>query len=264
MIEARRFGMGLMITATVVFLCISVGLYFIKENESDKRIVLEERLSDAEDENIALRRKVDGIEKENTELDLQLRDALAEAKAIERDLAAEKTAVAKLEAEMGEKQAQLDEIAQAVGREKEEKLMLAQKLAGAQRLYEELNVRLDELDERRGSLKKQLSDFSKTRQGEVSVVQDEVELPKIVIDAERKVGGEVLVVNKDFNFVVINVGQEHGLKVGSIVTFYRDDNSLGQAEVAKIYSQMAAANLLNDLKGRDIKEGDRAEVMLED
>ena len=67
--------------------------------------------------------------------------------------------------------------------------------------------------------------------------------------------GQVLVVNKEFDFVVINLGENDGLKIGSKLQVLKDEQVLGTVEVEKIYGNMSAATIMPDAQKDKIKEG---------
>ncbi len=69
--------------------------------------------------------------------------------------------------------------------------------------------------------------------------------------------GKVLVVNRDYNFVVINLGSKDGVGIGNEFSIYRNDKYIGVVKVEKVHDSMAAAGFgPNDLKDK-INEGDK-------
>jgi predicted RNase H-like nuclease (RuvC/YqgF family) len=68
--------------------------------------------------------------------------------------------------------------------------------------------------------------------------------------------GKVTVVNKEYNFVVINLGQRDGVNVGDIFSVYQDDKPVGEIKVEKVHESMSAAGFPAEMKDT-IKENDR-------
>jgi hypothetical protein len=69
--------------------------------------------------------------------------------------------------------------------------------------------------------------------------------------------GKVLVVNKDYNFAVINLGSEDGVGVGNVYAVYHNNKYLGDVKVEKVHDSMAAAAFAAaDLKDK-VSEGDK-------
>jgi hypothetical protein len=50
--------------------------------------------------------------------------------------------------------------------------------------------------------------------------------------------GKVLVVNKDYNFVVINMGANESVALGSIFSVYHNNSYIGDVKVEKVHETM--------------------------
>jgi len=101
--------------------------------------------------------------------------------------------------------------------------------------------------------------------------KDSVELPAIVVRpqqvgaAENKPGddsgvspaspaGTILAVNKESNFVIINLGQEAGLKTGDLLKVYRGDRAIAGIEVIQVRRDISACDIKREAD--PIKIGD--------
>lgn len=67
--------------------------------------------------------------------------------------------------------------------------------------------------------------------------------------------GEVLVVNREHNFVVLNRGVEHSLREGDLLQIYRDDKRLGSVQIETAYQKISAATVIEGFV-EDFKTGD--------
>lgn len=67
--------------------------------------------------------------------------------------------------------------------------------------------------------------------------------------------GEVLVVNREHNFVVINRGMEHGVIEGSDMAIFRDNRKLGSVRIETAYQKISAATVVEGAVG-DFSTGD--------
>ena len=74
--------------------------------------------------------------------------------------------------------------------------------------------------------------------------------PPVVAD------GQVVVINREFDFIVMNLGRNHGLSVGQEFQIVRNNEVLGRAKVEKVYDELSAAALLPGAKKDNIREGD--------
>ena len=69
--------------------------------------------------------------------------------------------------------------------------------------------------------------------------------------------GKVLVVNRDYNFAVINLGSKDGVNIGSVFSIYHNNEYIGDAKVEKVHDSMAAGGFLSpDIRDK-VSEGDR-------
>lgn len=67
--------------------------------------------------------------------------------------------------------------------------------------------------------------------------------------------GKVTVVNKEYNFAVINLGQKDGVSQGDQFSIYRQGKVIGELKVEKVHESMSAAGFAAELKDI-IKEND--------
>jgi cell shape-determining protein MreC len=67
--------------------------------------------------------------------------------------------------------------------------------------------------------------------------------------------GKVTVVNKEYNFAVINLGQKDGVNVGDQFSVTREGKVIGDIKVEKVHESMSAAGFAAELKDA-IQEND--------
>lgn len=68
--------------------------------------------------------------------------------------------------------------------------------------------------------------------------------------------GSILVVNKDYNYVVINLGNEEGVRLGDLFSIYHKNKYIGDVKVAKVHDSLSAADfVMPEIKDK-INEGD--------
>ena len=79
--------------------------------------------------------------------------------------------------------------------------------------------------------------------------------------AASTAGGQVVVINREYDFIVVNLGKNHGLSVGQEFQIVRGNEVLGRAKVEKVYDELSAAALLPDSKKNSIREGDTVRAM---
>ena len=99
---------------------------------------------------------------------------------------------------------------------------------------------------------------------------EEVELPpiraqktaKLTTPSLERVGenaglqGRIVTVNKEHNFVVIDLGKQDGINIGNKFNVYRDQAFLGSVEVIQARDKIAAADIKDLKEGMDIEIND--------
>ena len=68
--------------------------------------------------------------------------------------------------------------------------------------------------------------------------------------------GSILAVNEKERFVVIDLGQSSGVKVGSKFDVFRGKSLIGSIEVVEAREEISAADIKDVVKGYSLKEGD--------
>lgn len=68
--------------------------------------------------------------------------------------------------------------------------------------------------------------------------------------------GKILVVNKDHNFVIINLGKDNGVKKGMVFLVYREKKLIGKVETEEVFKEMSSCNILPWMSGKELKRND--------
>ncbi len=130
-----------------------------------------------------------------------------------------------------------------------------------------------QLESERTSLQGQVADFEARVarvEGEKLELEDTVEdlqrqiaqLDEMIFEetgaVETPVGlsGEILVVNADWNFVILNVGKEKGLSENTEMLVHRSDQLIGRVRVSNVKDTHAVAEILTDWQQAPLREGD--------
>ena len=104
--------------------------------------------------------------------------------------------------------------------------------------------------------------------------KEEVALGKIVVEQKEAGGeilsvelaqpqaaptieGEVLVINKDYDFAVINLGSQDGIDVSDMFSVYHNDSYIGDIQVDKAQEIMSACAFISGEVKDKIREGDK-------
>jgi chromosome segregation ATPase len=130
---------------------------------------------------------------------------------------------------------------------------LEDKIADADNILKEKSQAFEELQK----------ELVQTIEGGKKVISDEsasVELPPIVVkpatSGTRELRGEVIAVNHEEKFVVIDIGESSGLRPGAILKIMRAGKEIGAAEVIETRKEISAADIKEVASGYTVQEGD--------
>lgn len=178
-----------------------------------------------------------------------------------QDLAATKEKLAQTEQELADTRAEL-EAAQnqivALNATIEEK---DAEIARAENRIQQLEQDTQNLQSQIDALNTQLAQ----KEDEILDLRTEIKTLEGIIDKldqsrgmARLTGltGRVMAVNPDWNFVVLDIGQEQGLVPNTELHVHRADQLVGKVRVSSVEEQAAIADILKDWELSPVKEGD--------
>ena len=263
----------ILIVLIVISLALAGGTFYLFQKERGENQKLSTEMQDLK---LSIEKtKVDlaNSRKEISALELRLKDAQSQIETMGNDLQLEK-------ASKQDALKQIDKLTVDLDQQKSSRAVLETKLNQAQDDLKKTQVRLKDLEARKSDLELKVSELE-TKSQDLQTKMNEIELGKIVVNPEptpmpqqpqAKQGkvkpgkkqdpakgpeGKILVINRDYNFVVINVGSRDGVAVGNVFGVYHGNKYLGDIKVEKIHDSMAAAGfLVPDLKDR-VSETDR-------
>ncbi len=246
----------LLVVASVASAVLAVFSYIGKEREYMKRIMLEDKLAAILKDKRRLEKEVKvakAAQEEATEkltemeravekLSLQIEEEKDKNKEAVLDLAAKKKELAGLE--------------ESLAKEKKEKLVISKKLAELEFDYERANREVLKLEKEKSWLEDKFSDLK----------ESSVDLDTIVVSPSAKAAqpepvaapllrGRVLVVNRDYSFIVTDLGKDDGVQKGMVFEVKDVRDLLGKAEVDKVYETMSSASMLPGADINNIKKG---------
>ncbi|MBP7215723.1 MAG: hypothetical protein KBA46_00390 [Candidatus Omnitrophica bacterium] len=268
------------IVLLIVIIALSIalaggGFYFLKQEQS-RNAVLQDELEELKmrqknaEENL---REAKGL---ITTLETQLDEAKKKIDDLTTDLQQEKTAKQEALTKMEQFRTDL-ETQKKLRSDLEERFNVAQKDA------EGFQNQLKQLEVKRGELEAKLKELEAQQQSQIElgriVVSPEAIPVAEVVDTKATaksatskkakatkettrvpaagLEGKVLVVNRDYNFAVINVGSKDGVAVGNVFSVEHSNKYIGDVKVEKVHDNMAAAGFSSaDMKDK-VSEGDK-------
>ena len=72
--------------------------------------------------------------------------------------------------------------------------------------------------------------------------------------------GRILSVDKDTEFVILNLGDKDGIQMGMLLSVVRDGNYLGDIKITRLHPEMSAADLVSPLSVEIVRKNDKVVV----
>ncbi len=243
----------------------AANFYVGQTQEKSKRIWTEGELKKVTQVKETLEQEKEELTKTKMALEGQVATLTKDAKSRADELAAEKRAREALTNQLTQKEVEFKRFRDQSDQERKEKQGLSEDLTRTKQSNQSLSNELKTLREAKDALEKRVKEMlaARAKEAEQIVVKPAAGSPASVsttagAPSSTALQGKVLVINKEFNFVVINLGTRDGVKKGGRFAITRDGKPVVTAEVEKLYDNMSAATLLSEEKKSEVKEGDLA------
>ena len=219
-------------------------------------------LVDLKQKNQQLEMKLEGIESEKGQLDRDIYDKSEMVNRISLELARakndrkyEETQGAKLKEENMSLRGQLRDMTSAKNALEKSILSITQdKVKIEKKLGQTETVIQSKIDEI-WDIKDSIDESFKQSQVDNPQSSSEVELPPIVVKTEGQassyapnnpptgLSGRVVSVNDENNFVIVDIGETQGIRLGDALSVYRDSKYIARLEVIQVRKDISAADI---------------------
>lgn len=257
----------------------AAGMLFLSlQQETAKSAALQEELKSNKEMQKMLEGKIDEAKKTVQGLEAKLKDNLSQIESLSKELQAER-------AQKEEALSQVQSLKTDLRQQQSLRSDLEGKFINAQQQLKNMDVQLSSLEGKKAELEVKLKELEEKSQGvELGTIVVAPEVPpaaavekpapskkepaKKAAKPEKKqkvepaalsgAEGKVLVVNKDYNFVVISLGSKDGINMGDTFAIYHNNKYLGDAKIEKVHDSMSAAGLVSESLKSKVAEGDKA------
>jgi len=263
MAGANKSSIIILIVIILISLSLAGAGFYLFQKEHAVNVTLNGDLEDLNGKVKILEAKLGELKNKVTLLESDLKGAQAQASALNDQLDKEKT-------DKKEKIAEMEGLKSDLEKQNELRSKLDNQLSKAQNNILKMQSQLNELQNKKTELETKIKELEiQVKQSRSQKPAEGVELGKIVVSPEAAaqkertktqapgVEGKVLVVNKDYNFAVINLGTKDDVEIGNIFSVYNGNKYIGAIKVDRVHDSMSAASFVStDIKDK-IKEGDR-------
>jgi phage shock protein A len=259
-----------LILIAVIFISLTAISVFLLVKQVQLRERAEEQSIQLQGSESTLRGELQEIKKQNEILDFKVKEAEEKIESLleELDLAQG------VRDEVGKENRDLKESLDTVKKTNEEiKAQLAQKEQDAERRVNDLQSQLNEaiernkiLEERQQSLEQEYQQLKEkltslqAPQVSAESVGDAVDgqgvdLAPIVVSAADAGQGQVISVDQEAEFVIVNLGERHGAAVDKVLSIYTNDQYVGDVKITRVLPEMSAADFIPPLTSQNVSEG---------
>lgn len=259
MSKTFKIALILLVIASVASAVIAVIGFMGKEREYMKRLVVEDKFALTLKEKRNLEKELETAKsaKEQTEAKIVKMEEKFKEISSQFDDMKQKGESAALELEA--KKTELAKVRVDLENEKKEKLNISKKLDSLQIDYDRVKRQVSMLASDKTGLEKKVMELQEKQSvnlDKIVVNSGEGDVPLIAARTQKPLmQGKVLVVNKEYSFIVTDIGQDKGVQKGAKFDVMDGTRSLGQVEVDKVYDTMSSATVLPGSKINDIKKG---------
>lgn len=276
MTQRANASVIMLVVLVILLALVSGGAFYLFQQERARSLSLDEQLQAVNQRQQMTEAKLIESEKTAAVLDAGLKEARAKIDdlnvRLKEEIAFKKDALSKMEVLQAEL-TQQQELRSGL----EKKLSLVQVDATkTQEQLTQLNARKTELETKIQELETRSAELEKTASGielgKIVVMPEGGENPPVLTASSGKATvyssartsvpagrqGRVLVINKDYNFVVLNIGSKDGLSVGNEFSVYHNSVYIGDVRVEQLHDTMAAAGFVSPALRDKIQEGDTA------
>ncbi len=174
-----------------------------------------------------------------------------------QDLSMTKDQLARTEADLDRAKGEVETLTTAVSEKNAQISQQQTRIDGLEQEKVNLQISIDDLNNQIVAVEDDLRDAQdKILTLEQTVGQLENELGYKTKVLPKGLTGRILFVNKDWNFVVIDLGSDDGLVSNAEMLIHRKDNLIGKITISGIARKMAIAELQPEWAQAQVKEGD--------
>ncbi|MDP2831379.1 MAG: hypothetical protein Q8O02_03940 [Candidatus Omnitrophota bacterium] len=269
-----------LIVLVTISLALTGGLFYLYQNEHTQNLKLQEQLVELDSRQRLSVRQLDESKKIATDLELKLQETKKSMDSLAGELVAEKSAHA-------ETSNKLEQFKEDFSKQKSLREDLEKRLNQVQDDSKQTKEQIKIMQQQKVALEEKIKDLESgaagVELGKVVINPEVLPPPNIAAPAQPKMAdeknkapeakaakvtkkeqplsakaleGNVMIVNKEFNFAVINLGSKDKVNVGDEFLVSRAGKPIGELKVEKVHEFMSAAGFNVQLKDL-IKENDK-------
>ena len=257
----------LLVILMVLSVAVAGAAIFLQMQEREKRLAKERELTLVVDERDALKLRLGDLEQQKARTEQDLVRVKQELTQVQERLVKAAEAQETLARSVEEREKEISRLTKELEQAGSEAKRISTQMTQLQTERDTVTQQLTQLEQQRSELETKVKELSSAKS------QPTVELEKVfVTDGAESFGGasalpvasassimsdgQIVVINREYDFIVMNLGRNHGLSIGQEFQIIRGAQVLGRVKVEKVYDELSAAAILPESQKDNIREGD--------
>ncbi|MFH1281980.1 MAG: hypothetical protein ABIH91_04635 [Candidatus Omnitrophota bacterium] len=269
-----------LIVLFVISLAAAVGVFYLYQKEHAQNVQLQAQIMELENRQRQTVSQLEESKKVATELQLKLQEAESKADSLAGELLTEKSAheetfnkLGQITAELSEQQLLRKDLEKRLNQVQEDSKKINEQIKIMQQQKIDLETKIKDLETGAGGVElgkvivspEASEPAIDAAPAQAKLADEKINAPVTKVAKVAKKDqpslakgqeGKVIIVNKEFNFAVINLGSKDHVSIGDEFLVSRLGKTIGDLKVEKVHEAMSAAGFAAELKDL-IKENDQ-------
>jgi flagellar basal body-associated protein FliL len=267
----------ILVVLIVISFALAVTVFYLYQTEHTQNIQLKEQVTELESRQKITEGKLSDAKKQASELALKLQESNDMIDSLTKDLDQKK-------AELDETNGKLDQAKSDLEQQKSLRQDLEGRLKTTQDEGKQIKEQIALIQKQKTELEDKIKNMEsgssgvelgkvvvsgeptiidKTAKGKVQATNDKIVAAQNLEKAQKLnqakalgvLEGKVMIINKEFNFAVINLGSKDKVSIGDEFRVTRNGKFIGDLKVEKVHESMSAAGFIPEIKDQ-LQEND--------
>lgn len=230
-----------LLALAILSLCLTAGTLILFKQEKDKRLSLEQQLDQTTTLKLQLEKQLAETKRQLSLMNDRLKESDTKYANLTNEVEVEKSFRQQLENEN-------NQLKDNLSKENKAKEDVKIKFSHAIGELKALRGKLGSLQLERLALEEKIKNVTQGQQ---------ISLDKIVVSPAEGKDGSIVVINKEHDFAVINLGEANGIFPAQILSVYRGKKYLGDIRIERVQDNMSVADFIAPLNKDKVREGDK-------
>jgi hypothetical protein len=270
----------ILIVLVIISLSLAAGVFYLYQKKCAENVKLQGQIVELEDSQRLTSSQLKESKKIATELALKLQEAKSKIDSLAGEFAAEKSAhgetsnkLEQFKVDLSKQKSLREDLEKRLNQVQDDSKQIKEKIKIMQQQKAALEEKIKDLESGAGGVElgkvvvnpEVLQPANDAAQAQPKIDDEKINAPKTKASKVTKkeqpslakgLEGKLMIVNKEFNFAVINLGSKDKVSVGDEFLVTRAGNPIGDLKVEKVHEFMSAAGFAAELKD-SIKENDK-------